>query len=78
MAGTHGIDGMVVHADGVVEIAISDRTSYRVDRGTIEVSVGYLRSLSEFAAAAYDAEFGDEYGLLAEAEEKWERYARYE
>ncbi len=59
MAGTHGIDGMVVHADGVVEIAISDRSSFAVDRGTIEVSVGDLRR------------------LLTEAEEKWERYARY-
>ena len=59
MAGTHDIDGMVVHPNGVVEIAISDRTSYGVDRGTIEVSVGRLRD------------------LLAEAEEKLERYARY-
>ena len=59
MAGTHSIDGMVVHPNGVVEIAISDRTSSRVYRGTIEVSVGRLRR------------------LLTEAEEKWERYARY-
>ena len=60
MAGTHSIDGMVVHPNGVVEIAISDRTSYRVFRGTIEMSVGDLRR------------------LLTEAEEKWERHARYE
>ena len=59
MAGTHGIDAMIVHPNGVVEFAISDRTSYRVDLGTIEVSVGRLRD------------------LLAEAEEKLERYARY-
>ena len=47
MAGTHDIDGMVVHANGVVEIAISDRSSYGVDRGTIEVSVRRLRNLLE-------------------------------
>ena len=47
MAGTHGIDGVVVHPNGVVEIAISDRSSYGVDRGTIEVSVRRLRNLLE-------------------------------
>ena len=59
MAGTHDIDGVVVHPNGVVEIAISDHSFRRVYRGTIEVSVGRLRK------------------LLAEAEEKWERDARY-
>ena len=45
MAGTHDIDGVVVHPNGVVEIAISDHSSYGVDRGTIEMSVGDLRKL---------------------------------